>query len=76
MKVFASVEGAIVDMHWKDGKVTMLHLHATRDGAFQLTPPPGQSIDSIATSDGGNVSLISDRVFCTTSGVSYYISFL
>ncbi len=66
--------GATVNMHWKDGKVTSLELHATADGAMRLIPPTGQNLSGIATAAGRAIPLETDGVIHLSSGTSYRVT--
>ena len=66
--------GAAVNMHWKDGKVTSLQLHATADGAMRLIPPVGQNVSGVTTAAGRVIPLGTEGVIHITSGTSYRVA--
>ena len=67
--------GAVVDLSWKDGKVTAMKVHTTSDRIFRLILPQGQSISSVRTSDGELVGRGSDGTIDAKSGGAYTVTF-
>jgi alpha-L-fucosidase 2 len=67
--------GAVIDLAWKEGKVTALKLRATSDAAIRLIPARGQVISGIRSSNGQPVIVRENSTFRPSSGTSYVISF-
>jgi alpha-L-fucosidase 2 len=67
--------GAVIDMHWKAGRITSLELHATRDRAIRLIPPAGQTVSKIEGSDGKPGAVAKDGVIRLRAATSYLVGF-
>lgn len=67
--------GTAADMHWKDGKVTSLELHAMRDEEMRLIPPAGQAVARVSTAAGQAVPGGKNGVMHLRSGISYRMTF-
>jgi alpha-L-fucosidase 2 len=67
--------GAILDMHWRAGKVESLEVIATCTGGLRLIPPSGQTVAAIRTSAGRPVTTGQGGVIPLTKGISYRVSF-
>jgi len=67
--------GAAVDMHWKDGKVETLDLHATARESLRIIPPAGQAIIRVTTAEGRTIPPGSNGRIQLESGTSYSLIF-
>ncbi len=67
--------GAIVDLGWKDGKVTGMTVHAKSDRKLRLILADGQSISRVSTSDGKLEVPISTNTIHTKRGGTYTVAF-
>ena len=67
--------GAIVDLHWKGGKMTAMTVHAKSDRLLRMILPPGQAILSVRTSDHKVVVADSAQSINTTNGMVYTVTF-
>jgi len=65
--------GAILDMHWKNGNVISLQLHATSSGTIRLIPPGGQTLSSVTTT--AETSTSTDGTIRMQAGKSYQVRF-
>jgi alpha-L-fucosidase 2 len=67
--------GAVLDMHWKAGKVESLTVHAMSSGSLRLIPPEGQTLATIRVSDGKVVAPGHGGAIPLKNGASYRVSF-
>jgi alpha-L-fucosidase 2 len=76
-----SIEGlrvrgdAVLEMHWKAGKIVSLEVGPKSDGAIRLIPPVGQAVAEIRKSNGSPVTLGPGGVVRLQSGTAYRVSF-
>ena len=66
--------GAAINMHWKNGKVENLDLHATTRESLRIIPPAGQAIARVTTA-GRTIPQRSDGTIQLESGTSYRVIF-
>ena len=67
--------GAIVDLVWKDGKVTGMTVRAKSGRKLRLILPNGQSMSKVRTSNGTLEVPISTNTIRTKSGGTYTVTF-
>jgi alpha-L-fucosidase 2 len=67
--------GTIVDMRWRDGKITSLQLHAHVGGAIRLVAPRGQIVGKVLNSKTNQSVELHDGIFPVENGTSYAVLF-
>lgn len=65
--------GASVDMHWENGTVTSMTIHANGDAHLHLQPPTGQDVFAVR-SGGHSVTLHADA-FAVRKSLTYDVVF-
>jgi alpha-L-fucosidase 2 len=67
--------GTIVDMRWRDGKITSLQLHAHVGGPIRLVAPRGQIVGKVLNSKTNQSVELHDGIFPVENGTSYAVLF-
>ena len=66
--------GCTLSMHWADGKIVSLRVHATQDRSIRLMLPQHASIQSIHTLTGKRQDVAADGGFKLKANTSYEVS--
>ena len=66
--------GSTLSMHWADGKIVSLRIHATQDGSIRLMLPQHASILSVHTLAGKRHDVAADGGFKLKANTSYEVS--
>ena len=66
--------GATINMKWSNGKLTLLQLFATADGAMRLIPPAGEAIAQVTTA-GKAIPIGADGTMHFKKGSTYGVTF-
>lgn len=66
--------GSTLSMHWADGKIVSLRLHATQDGSIRLMLPQHASIQSVHTLAGKRQDVAANGGFKLKANTSYEMS--